>query len=168
MIRACDDNDLLDIYNIVNDAAHAYRGAIPGECWKEPYMPSEELRHEVAAGVRFWGYELSGRLIGVMGLQEKGQATLIRHAYVRTEYCNQGIGGQLLAELRRQAQHTLLAGTWAAARWAVAFYEKHGFHLVPATGKDRLLRQYWSIPKRQIEASVVLIDGNPALWRVLL
>jgi len=168
MIRACQDNDLLDIYNIVNDAAHAYRGAIPADCWKEPYMPSEELRHEVAAGVAFWGYELGGRLIAVMGLQEKDNVTLIRHAYVRTEYRNQGIGGQLLAELRRHASHPLLIGTWAAARWAVAFYEKHGFHLVPATAKEKLLRKHWSISKRQIEESVVLVDGDPSRWRALL
>jgi GNAT superfamily N-acetyltransferase len=168
MIRACQDNDLLDIYNIVNDAAHAYRGVIPADCWKEPYMPSEELRHEVAAGVAFWGYELGGRLIAVMGLQEKDNVTLIRHAYVRTEYRNQGIGGQLLAELRRHAAHPLLIGTWAAARWAVAFYEKHGFQLVPAIAKQKLLRKHWSISKRQIEESVVLIDGDPSRWRALL
>jgi N-acetylglutamate synthase-like GNAT family acetyltransferase len=168
MIRACDDNDLLDIYNIVNDAAHAYRGAIPADCWKEPYMPSDELRHEVAAGVRFWGYELNGRLVAVMGMQDKEQVTLIRHAYVRTEYRNQGIGGQLLAELRRQIDRPILVGTWAAARWAVAFYEKHGFHLVPATAKSKLLRKYWSITKRQIDESVVLIDGEPSSWRTLV
>ena len=168
MIRACQDNDLLDIYNIVNDAAHAYRGVIPADCWKEPYMPSEELRHEVADGVRFWGYELSGRLIAVMGLQNKANVALIRHAYVRTEYRNQGIGGQLLAELRTQCERPLLIGTWAAARWAVAFYQKHGFHLVPASGKDKLLRKYWSISKRQMEVSVVLADGDAARWRALL
>lgn len=131
-------------------------------------MPSEELRHEVAAGVQFWGYELSGRLIAVMGLQNKTQVTLIRHAYVQTEYRNQGIGGQLLAELRTQVNHPLLVGTWAAARWAVAFYEKHGFRLVPATAKDQLLHKYWSISKRQIETSVVLIDGDSSRWRALL
>jgi N-acetylglutamate synthase-like GNAT family acetyltransferase len=168
MIRACEDNDLLDIYNIINDAAHAYRGVIPADCWKEPYMGSEELRHEVADGVRFWGYELSGRLIAVMGLQNKVKVALIRHAYVRTEYRNQGIGGQLLAELRTQCEQPLLIGTWAAARWAVAFYQKHGFQLVPNSGKDKLLRKYWSISKRQIETSVVLIDGDAARWRSLL
>jgi len=168
MIRACVENDLLDIYNIVNDAAHAYRGVIPADCWKEPYMPIEELRHEVSEGVQFLGYELKGRLIAVMGQQSKEQAALIRHAYVRTEYRNQGIGGQLLAELRTRTTQPLLVGTWAAARWAVAFYEKHGFHLVPATAKAKLLRKYWSISKRQIETSVVLCEGDPARWRTLL
>jgi GNAT superfamily N-acetyltransferase len=168
MIRACEENDLLDIYNIVNDAAHAYRGTIPADCWKEPYMPSEELRHEVADGVQFLGYELSGRLIAVMGLQHKAPVSLIRHAYVRTEYRNQGIGGQLLAEVRQRTVHPLLVGTWAAARWAVAFYEKHGFHLVPARAKDQLLAKYWSIPKRQREVSVVLIDGEASRWRTLI
>jgi len=168
MIRACVENDLLDIYNIVNDAAHAYRGVIPADCWREPYMPSEELRHEVAEGVQFLGYELKGRLIAVMGLQTKEQVALIRHAYVRTEYRNQGIGGQLLAELRTRTTQPLLVGTWAAARWAVAFYEKHAFHLVPATAKAKLLRKYWSISKRQIETSVVLCEGDPSRWRTLL
>ncbi len=168
MIRACEENDLLDIYNIINDAAHAYRGVIPPDCWKEPYMTSEELRHEVATGVQFWGYVLSGRLIAVMGLQRKPEVELIRHAYVRTEYRNQGIGGQLLAELRVRAEHPLLVGTWADARWAVRFYEKHGFHQVPVTAKNKLLRKYWTISKRQIETSVVLIDGDPQSWRALL
>ena len=168
MIRACVENDLLDIYNIINDAAHAYRGAIPADCWKEPYMPSDELRHEVEQGVQFLGYELSGRLVAVMGLQTKAQVALIRHAYVRTEYRNQGIGGQLLAELRTRSTQPLLVGTWAAARGAIAFYEKHGFHLVPETAKAKLLRKHWSISRRQIANSVVLCDGDPSLWRTLL
>jgi GNAT superfamily N-acetyltransferase len=168
MIRACEDNDLLDVYNIVNDAAHAYRGVIPEDCWKEPYMSSEELRHEVAEGVQFLGYELNGRLIAVMGLQSKPPVALIRHAYVRTEYRNQGIGGQLLAETRQRTRDPLLVGTWAAARWAVAFYEKHGFHLVPAAAKNRLLAKYWTVSKRQMQTSVVLIDGEAARWRTLV
>jgi GNAT superfamily N-acetyltransferase len=168
MIRACVENDLLDIYTIINDAAHAYRGTIPADCWKEPYMPSEELRHAVAQGVQFLGYELGGRLIAVIGLQTKAEVALIRHAYVSTEYRNQGIGGQLLAELRTRTTQPMLVGTWAAARWAVAFYEKHGFHLVPAIAKDKLLRKHWSISKRQIETSVVLSDGDPSQWRTLL
>ena len=168
MIRPCTDGDLLDIYNIINDAAHAYRGVIPQDCWKEPYMPSEELREEVAHGVQFWGYELQSRLVGVMGLQENSPASLIRHAYVQTEYRNQGIGGQLLAELRNQARNPLLVGTWTAARWAIAFYEKHGFRLVSETAKNQLLRKFWSINKRQIETSVVLVDFDPARWRELV
>jgi GNAT superfamily N-acetyltransferase len=159
---------MLDVYNIVNDAAHAYRGVIPQDCWKEPYMPSDELREELAHGVQFWGYELQSRLVGVMGLQDKRSVSLIRHAYVRTEYRNQGIGGQLLAELRNQTHNPLLVGTWAAARWAIAFYEKHGFHLVSDTAKRRLLQAFWSISERQIETSVVLVDFDPERWRDLL
>jgi GNAT superfamily N-acetyltransferase len=162
MIRSCIDHDLLDIYTVINDAAHAYRGVIPSERWKDPYMPVDELRGEIAAGVRFWGYQLGSQLIGVMGLQEMLDAALIRHAYVCTAYRNQGIGGQLLAELRAQTQRPLLVGTWAAARWAIRFYEKHGFRLVSERAKNRLLSKYWSVSGAQAEASVVLAEASPA------
>jgi len=158
MIRFCTERDLLDICTVINDGAHAYRGVIPSEHWQDPYMPVEELRSEIAAGVRFWGYQLSDRLIGVMGLQEVLDAALIRHAYVRTAYRNQGVGGQLLAELRNQTERRLLVGTWGAARWAIRFYEKHGFRLVGERTKNRLLRRYWSIGAPQIAASVVLAE----------
>ena len=162
MIRSCTDHDLLDIYTVINDAAHAYRGVIPSDRWKDPYMPVDELRREIAAGVGFWGYQLGNQLIGVMGLQEVLDAALIRHAYVCTAYRNQGIGGQLLAELRAQTQRPLLVGTWAAARWAIRFYEKHGFHLVSERTKNRLLSKYWSVSGLQVEASVVLAESSPA------
>jgi GNAT superfamily N-acetyltransferase len=158
MIRSCTDHDLLDIYTVINDAAYAYRGVIPPERWKEPYMRVDELRAEIAAGVRFLGYRLGDQLVGVMGQQDMLDAALIRHAYVRTAYRNQGIGGQLLAELRAQTQRPLLVGTWAAARWAIRFYQKHGFRLVSPEEKDRLLPLYWGVPQRQIETSVVLGD----------
>jgi len=161
MIRSCTDHDLLDIYTVINDAAHAYRGVIPPDHWKEPYMSMDELRTEIAAGVRFMGYRLADQLVGVMGLQDVLDVALIRHAYVRTAYRNQGIGGQLLAELRAQARRPLLVGTWAAARWAIRFYEKHGFRLASEANKRRLLGRYWSIPASQLEASVVLAE--PAL-----
>ncbi|HTS54752.1 MAG TPA: GNAT family N-acetyltransferase [Burkholderiales bacterium] len=161
MIRSCTNHDLLEIYTIINDAAHAYRGVIPSDRWKDPYMPVDELRDEIAAGVRFWGYQLGNQLIGVMGLQEVLDAALIRHAYVRTAYRNQGIGGQLLAELRAQTERPLLVGTWAAARWAIRFYEKHGFHLVSERAKNRLLDKYWSVSSPQVEASVVLAESSP-------
>jgi len=159
MIRSCADHDLLDMYAVINDAAHAYRGVIPQDRWKEPYMPAEELRAEIAAGVRFLGYWLGDQLVGVMGLQDVLDVALIRHAYVRTAYRNQGIGGQLLAELRSQSQRPLLVGTWAAARWAIRFYEKHGFRLVSERSNRQLLRKYWSLPASQVEASVVLTQS---------
>jgi GNAT superfamily N-acetyltransferase len=146
----------------VNDAAQAYRGIIPADRWKEPYMPVEELRHEIADGVTFWGEELEGRLVGVMGIQDVDDVTLIRHAYVRTACRSQGIGGRLLAHLRTLSRRPILMGTWADAVWAVRFYEKHGFRLVTPAEKDRLLRKYWNIPERQVETSVVLAEtDNP-------
>ncbi len=160
MIRRCEDHEFEAIYAIVNDAAEAYRGVIPADRWHEPYMSRDELRHELAAGVVFWGYEEGGELVGVMGLQPVGDVTLIRHAYVRTARRNQGIGGQLLSHLRCQTSRPILVGTWAAATWAVRFYEKHGFRLVTPAEKDRLLQRYWSIPPRQVETSVVLADAR--------
>lgn len=160
MIRSCTDHDLLDMYTVINDAAYAYRGVIPPDRWKEPYMRVDELRAEIAAGVHFLGYRLGDQLVGVMGLQDVLDAALIRHAYVRTAYRNQGIGGQLLAELRSQTQRPLLVGTWAAARWAIRFYEKHGFRLVSERTKQRLLSKYWSLPASQVKASVVLTESS--------
>jgi len=119
-------------------------------------MTGPALRSEMDAGVRFWGWEESGALIGVMGIQHVRDATLIRHAYVRTPYQGRGIGGALLASLAGQRTGPLLVGTWAAADWAIRFYERHGFRLVPPEEKDRLLSTYWNIPERQRETSVVL------------
>ena len=157
-IRPCEWTDFETLYEIINDAALAYRGIIPPDRWKEPYMSKDELRHEIADGVQFWGYEEEGRLIGAMGLQDVKDVTLIRHAYVRTEKRGRGIGGELLSFLRKMATRPILVGTWAAAVWAVRFYEKHGFRLVTPKEKDRLLTKYWSIPERQIETSVVLVE----------
>jgi GNAT superfamily N-acetyltransferase len=158
MIRACTDADFDTVFSIINEAAEAYRGIIPADRWHEPYMPPEELRHEIAVGVRFWGYEEGGELVGVMGIQDVQDVTLIRHAYVRTARRGQGIGGKLLCELRRLATRPVLMGTWAAATWAIEFYQKHGYRLVTPQEKDRLLKKYWSIPERQVETSVVLGD----------
>jgi N-acetylglutamate synthase-like GNAT family acetyltransferase len=160
MIRLCNDADFHAIYTIINEAAEAYRGVIPADRWHEPYMPEEELRHEIQCGVRFWGWEEDGELIGVMGIQDVQDVTLIRHAYVRTARRGQGIGGKLLAELRTKATRPLLIGTWAAATWAIQFYEKHGFRLVTTEEKNRLLKKYWSIPERQVETSVVLAEAG--------
>jgi GNAT superfamily N-acetyltransferase len=158
MIRPCDNNDFESIYSIINDAAKAYEGVIPEDRWKEPYMPKEELRHEMDEGVLFWGYDEGGRLVGVMGIQHIQDVTLIRHAYVLTTRQNQGLGGKLLSDLRGQSNRPILIGTWADAVWAIRFYQKHGFRLVSQEEKNRLLKRYWSIPKRQVETSVVLAD----------
>jgi N-acetylglutamate synthase-like GNAT family acetyltransferase len=123
-------------------------------------MTNDELRHEIESGVRFWGWEEEGELLGVMGIQDVHDVTLIRHAYVCTTRRSQGIGGKLLAELRKMATRPILIGTWAAATWAIRFYEKHGFRLVTPEEKDRLLKKYWSIPERQVKTSVVLAEAK--------
>ena len=156
MIRPCEDTDFPAILEIINDAAQAYRSVIPADCWNDPYMPEQELRHEIADGVVFWGYEEGGELVGVMGIQDVADVTLIRHAYVRTSHRNRGIGAELLAHLESLTDRPLLIGTWAEASWAIRFYERHGFRLVEPAKKDRLLRKYWNISERQIETSVVL------------
>ena len=158
MIRQCDNSEVELIYSIINDAAEAYKGVIPGDRWEEPYMSKDELQHEIDQGVVFWGYEQDGELVGVMGIQHLQDVTLIRHAYVRAAKRNQGMGGKLLSSLRQQATRPLLVGTWADALWAIRFYEDHGFRLVSWEEKERLLRKYWSIPERQVETSVVLAD----------
>ena len=158
MIRQCDDKDFDSIYSIINEAARVYRGVIPENRWKEPYMSRDELQHEIDEGVVFWGYQEEADLIGVMGSQHVQDVTLIRHAYIRPANQNQGIGGKLLSELRTQTDRQILIGTWAAAVWAIRFYEKNGFRLVSPREKDRLLKKYWSIPERQVETSVVLAD----------
>ena len=158
MIRECVDADFEAIYEIINDAAQAYRGIIPPDRWHEPYMPREELREEISAGVAFLGYEQDGELAGVMGIQDIQDVTLIRHAYVRTALQGRGIGGVLLARIMDEATRPVLIGTWADAVWAVRFYERHGFKVVTPQEKVRLLRKYWNVPDRQIETSVVLAD----------
>jgi GNAT superfamily N-acetyltransferase len=146
-----------DILNVVNDAAQAYKGVIPQDRWKEPYMPASELKQEIDGGVEFYGWKEDDALVAVMGIQLVNDVTLIRHAYVLTAYQRRGIGKKLLKHLMSLARtSTVLVGTWEAATWAVHFYEKHGFTLVPKEEKDRLLKKYWNIPQRQIETSVVL------------
>ena len=155
-IRPCREDERGAILEIVNAAAEAYRGVIPDDCWHEPYMSARELDAEIAAGVRFWAYELDGAALGVMGVQPKADVDLIRHAYVRPGSQRRGIGGALLRHLQGMTGRRVLVGTWAAADWAIDFYRRHGFELVTAQRKDELLRTYWDIPDRQIETSVVL------------
>ena len=164
MIRRCTTQDFDQIHAIINDGAQSYKGIIPADRWTEPYMSTLQLQHEIDEGVIFWGYEGNGQLSGVMGIQPVRDVTLIRHAYVLTTSQKQGIGAHLLAHLRELATGPVLIGTWADAAWAIRFYEKHGFQLVSGREKDELLKQYWTIPQRQVETSVVLAD---AVWRKL-
>lgn len=162
-IRKCGEQDFDLIWAIINDGAAAYCGVIPADRWRTPYMTRDELQHETAHGVEFWGYEAEGDLLGVMGIQDVQDVTLIRHAYVRSTSQKHGIGGQLLAHLRKLSARPVLIGTWADAVWAIHFYEKHGFAKVSHDEKEKLLRTYWSIPERQVETSVVLADER---WRL--
>jgi GNAT superfamily N-acetyltransferase len=148
-----------DMLAIIDSAARVYSGVIPADCYREPYMPAAELRQEIATGVKFWGYFEDKALIGVMGIQDVGDVTLIRHAYVRPERQLQGVGSRLLEHLLPLAKEPPLVGTWADVWWAIRFYERHGFSLVTPEEKDRLLRRYWTIPERQVETSVVLRAG---------
>jgi GNAT superfamily N-acetyltransferase len=159
-IQVCGSDDFDAISETINAAAQAYRGVIPADRWTDPYMASDDLRREVAEGVVFWGCFEAQRLVGAMGLQHVEDVTLIRHAYVRPERQREGIAGALLARLRLLAQGPLLVGTWQAAKWAIDFYEHHGFSIVSEENKNRLLRRYWSVPERQIEESVVLADES--------
>ena len=190
VIRPCADADFDAMAAIINAAATRYAGAIPADRYHVPYMPPDELRHEICAGVRSWGwYEVDRRgglasdgerppdrerqtdgkrltdgkhlkngerLVGVMGSQDVDDVILIRHAYVAPADQGRGVGSALLAHLLGLARQPLLVGTWAAATWAVRFYEHHGFRLVTTVEKERLLRRYWQIPERQVETSVVL------------
>lgn len=158
MIKKCDDNDFNDIYIIINDVSAAYKGIIPKDRWHEPYMSVDELKGQIDKGVEFWGYYSDNVLTGVMGIQDRGDVCLIRHAYVRTVMRGQGIGGKLLTYMIMKTDLPVLIGTWAAAVWAIGFYKKYGFKMVDDAAKDMLLKKYWSIPQRQIETSVVLAD----------
>jgi uncharacterized repeat protein (TIGR03833 family) len=157
-IRQCSERDFEMIYSIINEAAQVYKGVIPGDRWKVPYMSKGELKHEIDAGVVFWGFEEDHQLIGVMGIQHVQDVTLIRHAYVRLQQQHRGIGKKLLLELYKKSDRPILIGTWADATWAIRFYENRGFKRVSEREKNRLLEKYWSIPERQVATSVVLAD----------
>ena len=158
MIRLTTKNDFETIYEIINDAAIAYKGLIPEDRWHEPYMSFKELQEQLEDGVIFYCYEENHCILGVMGIQGKENVDLIRHAYVRTQQRQKGIGGLLLEYLMKDSARPILIGTWKEASWAIHFYEKHGFFLVSEEEKNTLLPAYWRIPKRQIETSVVLVD----------
>jgi GNAT superfamily N-acetyltransferase len=156
IIRPCRDDEAGTMLAIINAAAEAYRGVIPPDRWHEPYMSADELRSEIAAGVRFTGCEVDGALAGVMGIQPVRNVDLIRHAYVLPIFQGRGVGSTLMAHLRARATRQILVGTWAAASWAIGFYERHGFRLVSDDAKAQLLRSYWTVSERQIATSVVL------------
>jgi N-acetylglutamate synthase-like GNAT family acetyltransferase len=160
-IRAADDRDFPAMLAIINVAAQAYRGVIPEDCWQEPYMSAEALRAEIAAGVVFSLAEAGGVAVGLMGIQRVSNTRLIRHAYVRPDAQGRGVGGRLLRSLVGDSQRPVLIGTWAAATWAIGFYERHGFERVPGSVKDAMLNSYWTITPRQVETSIVL--SRPAL-----
>jgi GNAT superfamily N-acetyltransferase len=159
-IRPCTAADLPALFSIVNDAARAYKGVIPADCWHDPYMPLDELKQGIRDGIVFWGYEAGGELVGLMGMQDRGELTLIRHAYVRTAQRRGGIGEKLLRHLEAMTEKPILIGTWSAAAWAIRFYEKNGYRVLARPEIDRLLRKYWSISQRQIDTSVVLANAR--------
>ncbi|MGC9323358.1 MAG: GNAT family N-acetyltransferase [Desulfomonilia bacterium] len=156
MIRRCSESDIHIIHEIINKSARVYNGVIPYDRWHEPYMTMDELLGEIADGVEFWALQKEGQFRGVMGIQDRVKVVLIRHAYVLEEFQRQGVGTTLLGHLEGLAEKPILIGTWAAASWAISFYEKNGYTLVCEQEKTRLLRIYWNIPDRQVETSVVL------------
>jgi GNAT superfamily N-acetyltransferase len=161
MILPCSDADIPEMFAVINDSAIAYKDRIPADVWHEPYMSLDELQGEIADGIRFHkSVDADGRIEGVMGIQDVGDVTLIRHAYVRTALRGKGIGGKLLEHLLPLTSKPVLIGTWRDATWAIAFYEKHGFVLVDGAEKDRLLGRYWKISRRQTETSIVLRQGR--------
>lgn len=162
-IRKSTPDDFAAMLAIVNDAARAYRGVIPADRWHEPYMSGDDLAREIRDGIEFWVAEQDGRIAGVMGIQDKGEVALVRHAYVASTTQRGGIGSRLLRHVEGLVDKPVLIGTWAAASWAIAFYGRNGYIVVPPDDKTRLLRKYWSIPERQVETSVVLAKRQTAV-----
>ena len=158
VFRQCGEREFDFVYFIINEAAVAYRGLIPEDHFKEPYMSRQEFRSEIGDGVEFWGYEENDALRGVMGIQRMQDVVLIRHAYTRTEFQGNGIGSQLLKFLLTKTKRPVLIGTWTGATHAIGFYQRHGFTLVPDEVKDKLLKKYWQVPDAQIDGSVVLAN----------
>ena len=160
-IRLCRPDEHARILEVINAAAETYRGVIPDDCWHEPYFSASQLEQELAADVRFHGYEMDGELVGVIGFQPVRDVDLIRHAYVVPSAQGLGVGTRLLKHLRGLSARPMLVGTWADAAWAIRFYQRHGFVLVPEDQRALLLERYWTVSRRQIETSVVL--ANPPM-----
>ena len=157
MIIEYSKNNSSQILDVVNDAALKYKGIIPDNCWQDPYMSVEELYDEFNKGVHMFGYRISEKLVGVMGIQEVKDVTLIRHAYTLTQYQGTGVGKSLLRYLLKRNHSTcLLVGTWKEATWAIQFYEKFDFVIQTKKQTTFLLDKYWKISSNQIENSVVL------------
>jgi GNAT superfamily N-acetyltransferase len=163
MIRKLTNNDFQAILSIVDDAAIMYKGKIPADCWKEPYMPAEELKEEIRNGVQFYGILNNDEVIAVMGIQLVDDVALIRHAYTLTSQQRKGRGEKLLNHLLSLAEtQRIMVGTWETAPWAIRFYQKHGFKLLSREETNKLLKKYWRIPERQVETSIVLeYKGQP-------
>jgi GNAT superfamily N-acetyltransferase len=160
MIRECVPSDFDEMFSVINAAAEAYKGVIPDDRWHDPYMPTEDLKTEIRNGVEFWCFAMGTRLLGGMGKQKMGHVTLIRHAYVHPLHQHSGIGTRLLQHLEGLASGPILIGTWQAARWAIAFYERNGYRRTSPQETAKLLKLYWNIPARQAETSVVLARGE--------
>ena len=157
MISEYTKEDVSNILYVINNAALKYKGAIPDDCWHEPYMSEQELLNEFDSGVRMFGYEKDNVLVGVMGIQELKDVTLIRHAYTVSTYQGSGIGKSLLQYLFKINKNSILyVGTWQGATWAIQFYEKFGFVMQKRKQTVELLKRYWEVSLKQIENSVVL------------
>ena len=157
MISEYTKSDISKILHVINDASLRYKGVIPDNCWREPYMLEQELVNEFNVELRMYGYHRNNKLIGVIGIQEVKDVILIRHAYTLTSYQGKGTGSELLKYLLKKNQNSrLLVGTWRDATWAIRFYEKFGFILHAKDQSTLLLKKYWKIPSNQIKNSVVL------------
>ncbi len=157
MISEYTKNELTPILSVINNAALRYKGVIPNCCWKEPYMPKQDLINEFDNGVRMFGYDKDNKLVGVMGIQEVEDVTLIRHAYTFSDYQGMGVGKLLLQYLFKiNRSSSLLVGTWKDATWAIRFYLKNGFVLHTRKQTNLLLERYWQVPLKQVENSLVL------------
>ena len=157
MIKEYKQNNTSEIINIINNASLKYKGIIPNDCWKEPYMSEQELLNEFSDRVRMYGYHQNNKLIGVIGVQKVKDVILIRHAYTLSTYQNRGAGSALIEYLLKKNQDSrLLVGTWKDATWAIQFYQKFGFIIHTKEETTLLLKKYWKIPTKQIENSIVL------------
>ena len=160
MIKRCLDVELESMLTVINDAAQAYYGVIPQDAWHEPYMARNELNGEIRAGVQFWGYYVKECLIGVMGIQDKQDVMLIRHAYVCSSERRNGVGTKLLEHLEECSKKPILIGTWADATWAIEFYKKNEYRLILGDERGMLLEKYWTVSTEQASASVVLANAK--------